>query len=114
MNALQRKREFNSKYQFCSQADGSRATNRRWLMALTKNAAAHFVALTILGTAIWHAHSHEVPIVEAFQEAFMAILLDAQLLVALALMSTVAGLRGGKRAIYVRASELSKLSTALI
>ncbi|CAB3819089.1 hypothetical protein LMG2828_00360 [Achromobacter piechaudii] len=44
----------------------------------------------------------------------MAILLDAQLLVALALMSTVAGLRGGKRAIYVRASELSKLSTALI
>ncbi|KNE22770.1 hypothetical protein [Achromobacter spanius] len=116
MNALQRKRDFNSKYQFCSQADGSRATNQRWLMALAKSAAAHFlvfVAVTIFGTAIWHAHSHEVPIVEAFQEAFMAILLDAQLLIALALMSTVAGLRGGKNAVYVRASELSKLRTPL-
>ncbi|MNY53266.1 hypothetical protein D3C86_1890060 [compost metagenome] len=112
MNALQRKRDFTSKYQFCSQADGSRATSQRWSKALAKSAAAHFlvfVALTILGTAIWHAHNHEVPIVEAFRGAFMAVLLDAQLLIALALMSTLAGLRGGKKAVYVRASELSKL-----
>lgn len=110
MNALQRKRDFNSKYQFCSQADGSRATNQRWLKALAKTATAHFlafVALTILGTAIWHAHSHGVPTVDAFQEPFMAILLDVQLLVALALMSMVTGLRGGKKAVYLRASELS-------
>lgn len=110
MNALQRKRDFNSKYQLCSQADGSGATNQRWLKALTRSATAHFlafVALTILGTTIWHAHSHDVHPVEAFQEALTAILQDAQLLIALALMSTLAGLRGGKKSVYVRASELA-------
>lgn len=110
MNALQRKRDFNSKYQFCSQADGSRATSQRWLKALARSAAAHFLAfviLTIFDTAIWHAHSHLVPPVEAFREALVAILLDAQLLTALASMATATGLRGGKKAVYLRASELS-------
>lgn len=43
----------------------------------------------------------------------MAILMDVQLLVALALMSMVTGLRGGKKAVYLRASELSYLATSL-
>jgi len=116
MNVLQRKHDFNIKYHLCSQADGNRATNVRWATAWAISAAVHFfafVVLTIFGTAMWHAYSHDVPIVQAFQEAFLAIQLDAPLQITLALMSTVAGLRGGKKAVYARASELSMLRTPL-
>ncbi|CAB3743269.1 hypothetical protein [Achromobacter kerstersii] len=116
MNVRQKKLDFNFKYQLCSQADGNRATRVRWATAWPISAAAHFfafVVLTILGTAMWHAHSHDVPLVEAFQEAFLAMLLDAHLLIPLALISTVAGLRGGKNAICLRALELSKRGMSL-